>query len=114
MSKIDGASGVSVAISNKLGDYSAVVVSGANTKISEEFLYDNDLWQGVSFLMIQNEIKEEINLLAAQEARKRHIKVFFNADTGKNIDNLWNFVAIFLLTEIDATQISDDYSHTID
>ena len=114
LSKIDGDSGVSVAISNKLGDYSAVVVSGANTKISEDFLYDNKLWHGVSFLMIQNEIKEEINLLAAQEARKRNIKVFFNAAPGKNIDNLCNFVDILLINEIEAQQISDDYSNTFD
>ena len=39
ISKIKGDSGVSVAISNEAGNYSAVVVSGVNTKIPEKFLW---------------------------------------------------------------------------
>ena len=83
ISKVKGNSGISVAISNESGDYSAVVVSGVNLEISDALLYDNNLWKDASFLMIQNEIKEEMNLAAAKEAKKRNIKVFFNAAPAK-------------------------------
>ena len=114
ISKIKGDSGVSVAISNEAGDYSAVVVSGVNTKIQEKFLCDSKLWEGVSSLMIQNEISEEINALAAQEAKKRNIKVLLNAAPAKNIENLIKFVDILLVNEIEAQQISNDYSNSFD
>ena len=54
ISKVKGNSGISVAISNKSGDYSAVVVSGVNLEIPEALLYNNSLWKDTSFLMIQN------------------------------------------------------------
>ena len=38
ISKVKGNSGISAAISNKSGDYSAVVVSGVNLKIPENIL----------------------------------------------------------------------------
>ena len=76
-----------IEMSNKSGDYSAVVVSGVNLEIPETLLYDNNLWKDVSFLMIQNEIKEEMNLAAAKEAKKRNIKVFFNAAPAKKINH---------------------------
>ena len=114
ISKIKGDSGVSVAISNEAGDYSAVVVSGVNTKIPEKFLCDSKLWEGVSSLMIQNEISEEINALAAKEAKKRSITVLLNAAPAKKIENLIKFVDILLVNEIEAQQISNDYSNSFD
>ncbi len=110
ISKVKGNSGISVAISNKSGDYSAVVVSGVNLEIPEALLYDDSLWQDASFLMIQNEIKEEINIVAAKEAKKRNIKVFLNAAPAKNINNkLFKCVDILLVNEIEARQLSEDY-----
>jgi len=115
ISKVKGNSGISAAISNKSGDYSAVVVSGVNLKIPENILYDNNLWKDASFLMIQNEIKEEMNVVAVQEAKKRNIKVFFNAAPAKNINyTLFEFVEILLVNEIEAQQLSEDYSSNFD
>ena len=115
ISKVKGNSGISAAISNKSGDYSAVVVSGVNLKIPENILYDNNLWKDASFLMIQNEIKEEMNVVAVQEAKKRNIKVFFNAAPAKNINyTLFEFVDILLVNEIEAQQLSEDYSSNFD
>jgi ribokinase len=115
ISKIKGNSGISVAISNKSGDYSAVVVSGVNLEIPEDLLYDNNLWQDTSFLMIQNEIKEEMNLVAAKEAKKRNIKVFLNAAPAKKINyKLFECVDILIVNEIEAQQISADYSSKFD
>ena len=111
ISKVKGNSGVSVAISNKNGDYIAVVVSGVNLQIPKEALYANDLWKSTSFLMIQNEIKEEMNIVAASEAKKRNVQVFFNAAPAKKINyDLFKFVDILLTNEIEAQQLSGDYS----
>jgi ribokinase len=115
ISKVKGNSGISVAISNKSGDYSAVVVSGVNLEIPESILYDNNLWKDASFLMIQNEIKEEMNLIAAKEAKKRNIKVFLNAAPAKKINyTLFEFVEILIVNEIEAQQLSEDYSNNFD
>ena len=115
ISKVKGNSGISVAISNKSGDYSAVVVSGVNLEIPESILYDNNLWKDASFLMIQNEIKEEMNLIAAKEAKKRNIKVFLNAAPAKKINyTLFEFVEILIVNEIEAQQLSEDYSSNFD
>ena len=111
ISKVKGNSGISVAISNKSGDYSAVVVSGVNLEIPDALLYDDRLWKDASFLMIQNEIKAEMNLAAAKEAKKRNIKVFFNAAPAKNINiKLFEFVDILLVNEIEAQQLTEDNS----
>ena len=111
ISKVKGNSGISVAISNKSGDYSAVVVSGVNLEIPDALLYDDRLWKDASFLIIQNEIKEEMNLAAAKEAKKRNIKVFFNAAPAKKINHqLFECVDILLVNEIEAQQLSEDNS----
>lgn len=115
ISKVKGNSGISAAISNKSGDYSAVVVSGVNLEIPESILYDNNLWKDASFLMIQNEIKEEMNVVAAKEAKKRNINVFLNAAPAKKINyTLFEFVDILLVNEIEAQQLSEDYSSNFD
>ena len=106
--KNNGTSGMSVAISNNSGNYSAVVISGANLEISEKILSDDNLWKNCSFLMIQNEIKEKINIKAAIEAKKRNIRVFLNAAPAKKINNeLFDLVDILLVNEIESQQLLD-------
>tara|TARA_A100001011_G_scaffold61926_1_gene61919 strand:- start:1060 stop:1908 length:849 start_codon:yes stop_codon:yes gene_type:complete len=106
LTKIIGTSGMSVAISNNSGDYSAIVISGANLQIPENIFNNDNLWKNCSFLMIQNEIKEEINIIAATEAKKRNIKVFLNAAPAKKINkNLFNLVDILLVNEIESQQL---------
>ena len=101
-----GTSGMSVAISNKSGNYSAVVISGANLEISEKIFGDDNLWKNCSFLMIQNEIKEEINIIAAKEAKKRGVRIFLNAAPAKKINNnLFELVDILLVNEIESQQL---------
>ena len=58
-------SGMSVAISNNEGDYGAIIVSGSNLHIDQDALLNNDLWKNIGILMIQNEVDEQINFLAA-------------------------------------------------
>ena len=104
--KINGNSGMSVAISNESGNYSAVVISGVNYKIPENIFSNDNLWKHCSFLMIQNEIKEEINIIAAKEAKKRGIGIFLNAAPAKKINNiLFELVDILLVNEIESQQL---------
>ena len=111
LTKTIGSSGMSVAISNNSGNYSAVVISGANLKISEKIFGDDNLWKNCSFLMIQNEIKEKINIRAAIEAKKRNIKVFLNAAPAKKINHkLFDLVDILLVNEIETQQLLDTKS----
>ena len=106
--KTFGPSGMSVAISNKKGNYCAVVISGANLDISEKIFSNDSLWKNCSFLMIQNEIKEKINIRAAIEAKKRNIGVFLNAAPAKKInDKLFDLVDILLVNEIESQQLLD-------
>ena len=106
LTKTIGLSGMSVAISNNSGNYSAVVISGANLEISENIFGDDNLWKNCSFLMIQNEIKEKINISAAIEAKKRNIRVFLNAAPAKKINNeLFDLVDILLVNEIESQQL---------
>ena len=111
LTKIIGTSGMSVAISNKQGNYSAIVISGANLEISKNIFTDDELWKNCSFLMIQNEIKEEINIAAALEAKKRNVRVFFNAAPAKKINNdLFQLVDILLVNEIESQQLLETTS----
>ena len=65
----DVGSGMSVAIQDADGDYAATIVSGANLHISAAALTDDAVWNGVSVLILQNEVPEAINPAAATEAR---------------------------------------------
>ena len=61
--------------------------------------------------MIQNEIKEEINITAAKEAKKRNIRVFLNAAPAKKINSdLFNLVDILLVNEIESQQLLETTS----
>jgi ribokinase len=64
-------SGMSVAIQDSLGDYAAIIVSGANLSIDPAWLDDDGLWNGVGLLVLQNEVPEAVNQAAATKARNR-------------------------------------------
>lgn len=72
-------SGMSVAIQDADGDYAATIVSGANGHILPAGLTAEALWDGVKVLILQNEIPEAVNLLAATEARRRGVLTVLNA-----------------------------------
>ena len=62
-------SGMSVAISDSEGDYGAVIVSGANLLADPSALAEPGLWRGARALILQNEMREALNVSAAQAAR---------------------------------------------
>ena len=99
-------SGMSVAISNKDGDYGAIIVSGANLHININTLNDQSFWTNVEILMLQNEINENSNIQAAKKAKEYGIKVFYNAAPAKKINlDLYKLVDILLVNTIEAQDI---------
>ncbi|MCY1125906.1 PfkB family carbohydrate kinase [Frigidibacter sp. RF13] len=74
--RIDGASGMSVAILQADGEYGAVVVSGVNAAVDAARI---DLPEDCRFLLLQNELPEQVNLLLARAAHARGIEVILNA-----------------------------------
>ena len=78
--------GMSVAISDNNGEYGAVIVSGANLNIDPKILENSSLWNNCKILMIQNEVKEEINILAAKNAKLNGLKVCLNASPPMNLN----------------------------
>ncbi len=71
-----GASGMSVAIVEKSGDYGAVIVSGANLALDATGIA---VPEGTRVVLLQNEIPEACNLDAARKARGAGATVVLNA-----------------------------------
>ena len=77
---LEAGSGMSVAIIDAEGDYGAVIVSGANLRLSNEDLEEaRDVIRNARVLVLQNEVPEAANVAAAQLAKRHHVRVILNA-----------------------------------
>lgn len=76
-------SGMSVAIVTGSGDYGAVIVSSANETIDGDLI---TLPEGLKWLVLQNEVLPEINILIANKAAQAGIKILLNAAPAENLD----------------------------
>lgn len=73
-------SGMSVAIFDADGDYGAVIVSGSNLALSEEDVSTAaELFRSDAVLVLQNEVPDAANVLAAQAMKKAGGRVVLNA-----------------------------------
>jgi ribokinase len=72
----EGPSGMSVAILQADGSYGAVIVSGANRAIDPEAIV---VPAGTTWVLLQNEVPEAVNLAAAGRARAAGARVMLNA-----------------------------------
>lgn len=70
------ASGMSVAVTDAYGDYSAVVVAGANAHVDPDAL---QLPRDTAILCLQNEVPEAVNIAAARQARDLGALVLLDA-----------------------------------
>lgn len=96
-------SGMSVAIQDSAGDYGAVIVSGANLVIPAEMLEIESLWSGSSLLLLQNEVPEALNLIAAKHAKQRQIPVCLNAAPVREISaELASLIDIIVVNSVEA------------
>ena len=106
------ATGMSVAIQDTQGDYGAVIVSGANLAISPSALENTAIWQNASLLLLQNEVPETLNIVAADKARNLGITVCLNAAPARDMSaDLLKLVDILIVNGVEAEAMG---CHTID
>ena len=74
------ASGMSVALVEPQGDYGAVIVSGVNLSLGrDDVAAAAPLIASARWLLLQNEVPEEANIVAAEAARAGGARVMLNA-----------------------------------
>ena len=97
------ATGMSVAIQDSEGDYGAVIVSGANLAISPQVLENAAIWQDAGILLLQNEVPEALNIIAAEKARGLGITVCLNAAPARDMsENMLSLVDILIVNGVEA------------
>lgn len=100
-------SGMSVAISDREGDYGAVIVSGANLEIDVLALSDPGLWSGAGALILQNEVPDAVNVAAAEAARGAGATVCLNAAPYRPLPMaLAALVDVLIVNAIEAEELS--------
>lgn len=77
-----GASGMSAAIVEDSGEYGAVIVSAANQRIDPDAIH---IPKGTKLVLLQNEIREEVNLSVAGKARQAGAEVWLNAAPARSL-----------------------------
>ena len=112
---LQGPTGMSVAISDDMGDYGAVTVTGVNSEIPLEIARDLGLWENAGFLMLQNEIKSELNQALAEEANSRGMTVFMNfSPLGTVPDSVVKNVDIAVFNALEAQQFTGSPVKSLD
>jgi ribokinase len=84
VARVEGASGMSVAITEPGGGYGAVIVSAANLAFDPARVA---FPRGCEVLMLQNEIPAEANLYLARRAASAGIRVVLNAAPAREMDD---------------------------
>lgn len=108
-------SGMSVAISDAEGDYGAVIVSGANLLIPAAPVEAEGVWEGARILVLQNEVSEATNLIAARAARAAGALVCLNAAPVRPLDGaLAGLVDILVLNAVEAEMLTDTVVDSLD
>ena len=104
----DASSGMSVALVDPTGDYGAVIVSGASACLEAADLERAaPLLHGARFLLLQNEIPDEINLGAATLAKGSGAQVLLNAAPARPIPlRLREVLDILVVNAIEAQQLT--------
>ena len=83
----EAGSGMSVAIIDAEGDYGAVIVSGANLRLSNKDLEEaREIIRNAQVLVLQNEVLETINVAAAQLAKSYRVRVIVNAAPARPLE----------------------------
>jgi ribokinase len=103
----DAGSGMSVAIIDAEGDYGAVIVSGANLRLSNKDLEEaRKVIRSAQVLVLQNEILEATNVAAAQLAKDYRVRVILNAAPARQLGrDLSANVDILVVNAVEAEMI---------
>lgn len=100
-------SGMSVALVDEDGDYAAVIVSGANTHTDPKRLDDASLWNGAKLLLLQNEVPEALNVLAATRAKAAGLLVCLNAAPARQLtSDFESLIDLLVVNAIEAEMLT--------
>jgi ribokinase len=103
----EAGSGMSVAIIDAEGDYGAVIVSGANLRLSNKDLEEaRQVIGSAQVLVLQNEILESTNVAAAKLAKENRIRVILNAAPARPLGpELSAYVDVLVVNAVEAEMI---------
>jgi ribokinase len=103
----EAGSGMSVAIIDAEGDYGAVIVSGANLRLSNKDLEGaRQLIGNAQVLVLQNEILDSTNVAAAHLAKDSRIRVILNAAPARPLGpELSAHVDVLVVNAVEAEMI---------
>ena len=100
-------SGMSVALFDRSGDYGAVIVPGSNWRIAVEDLTHDARLRTCDALLLQNEVRPDINPAAAEIAKAAGAVVILNAAPARELpDDLADRVDILVINEIEAEALA--------
>jgi ribokinase len=101
--RVDGPSGMSVAIILPDGGYGAVIVSASNAKFDSENLDIDDQTQWV---LLQNELPQAINEAVAKRAKEVGAKVLLNAAPARSLaDSLTGSLDLVVVNRVEAADL---------
>jgi ribokinase len=103
----EAGSGMSVAIIDAEGDYGAVIVSGANLRLSNQDLEEaRQVIRHAQVLVLQNEVLESTNVAAAKLAKDDGIRVILNAAPARPLEHeLSAHVDVLVVNAVEAEMI---------
>ena len=108
------ASGMSVAIQDKAGDYAATIVSGANQRIDPDALAADGVWDDVGLLILQNEVPETVNIAAARQARAHGLPTVLNAAPARALSTDFSaLVDILVVNSVEAEMMGTCAVHDL-
>lgn len=115
VSRVATGSGMSVAMVDSEGDYSAIVVTGANAWLDPEEFDQTTIFDRASILLVQNEIPAAVNLAAAQAARRAGAAVLWNAAPMRpDTDALIELVDLLIMNAVEAEQFCGQPVRSLD
>ncbi len=106
---IDGAaSGMSVAIFDSEGDYGAVIVSGSNLQLGQTDLQQAaSLFRRGNILVLQNEVPDPANVLAASAMRRAGGRVVLNAAPVRDLSpELAGLIDVLVVNAVEAEALA--------
>jgi ribokinase len=106
---IEGAaSGMSVAIFDSEGDYGAVIVSGSNLQLGQtDVKQAASLFQAGNILVLQNEVPDPANVLAASAMKKAGGKVVLNAAPVRDLSpELAELIDVLVVNAVEAEALA--------
>jgi ribokinase len=109
---IDGAaSGMSVAIFDSEGDYGAVIVSGSNLQLGQTDVQQAaSLFQTGNILVLQNEVPDPANMLAASAMKKAGGKVVLNAAPVRDLSpELAGLIDVLVVNAVEAEALAGGF-----